>query len=442
MIKKIIDNLKFWRKKQKPINLKERVKKKKLTLFNCKASEVDYLVKQGADVNQTNKYGKTPLFYTNNKMKIIKLISNGADIYHQDPDTGLCSVFDVPLSVVAIYLKAGYNPKMEFYNEKSGGYYSTNLLSSMIDRINRYNDEYSPGGKLEKIILDLVEKSNPQCLNDCTSYGLLYLHGSTINKILTHFKNLGEPLKNIISDDWNLLSEYHSGKFLETYLTGLDYKIECYNSSSSEILEYDMKNFTLLHQSGFSLEGVLNVSLRDSRFKWFTDYVGSYYAEANKITTKEKESIAYSLATADYENFVYYMNNYFMKFDKDSDPPYYYRELFEFICSYYNHGQCEEAFKKELAIKKIDFLISVFDQIQNPDYFLFQYFYDRDFIVKHMIDLDVNMNIYDDSNNCSYDLLSEDCKNYYKAHLAKKEKALIEEFITPEDIQPRKKKRL
>ena len=383
-------------------------------------------------------------------MKIIKLISNGADFYHQDPDTGLCPVFEVPLSVVPIYLKSGYNPKMEFYNERHGGYYSTNLLSSMINRINSYSDEYSPGGNLEKILLDLVEKSNPQCLNDCTSYGFLRLHGSTINKILTYYKNSGEPLKEIIHDDYNLLSEYHNGKFLETYLTGLDSRIRTFNSSLSETLKYDMENFTLLHQSGFSLQGVLNVSLRDSRLKWFTDYVGSYYSEKYEISTQESESITYSLATADYENFVYYMNNYFMRYSEDSEPPplcndekkYHYRELFEFVCSYYDRCKGNKAFKEDLAIKKIDFLLSNFDYLKNPDSFLFEHFHDEDFIVKHMIDLDVNMNIYDEDNTCCYDTLSEDCKNYYKAHLAKKEKALIEEFIAPEDLQPRRKKRL
>lgn len=448
MIKTIIDNLKFWRKKQKPINQNKKVKKKKkVTLFNCKASQVDYLVNEkGADVNQTNKYGKTPLFYTKDKMKIIKLIANGANIHHQDPDTKHFPVFDAPTSLVPLYLKAGFDPNLISYSDHIG-WYNIKLLEHVVDRISSFDcKDYFPGGELEAILLDLVERSTPQVLENSHGGSFLYLHSSTINKILTHYKNRGVSLSEIIIDQGNTLPEHYEGGFLEIYLVGIDSKMRNYNCCEEDILEYDKKNFIMLHDEGFSLDGVLNVTLRDSRYKWFTDYVADDYKKRKYFSERDKCHILYALATADIVNFEYFMNNHFHDIFSDSsnddnyEVSYVYRYLFKFVCIYSCYNEPNNW--QDITFSKLKILFNLFNGLLDMDWELLNSCSKRDFIIKHLIDLDVNINVADDDGALFIDSISEDCKNYYKSYLAKKEKDLIAEFITPEDIQPRKKRRL
>jgi len=448
MIKKIIDNLKFWEKKQKPINQNKKVKKKKkLTLFNCKASQVDYLVNEkGADVNQTNKYGKTPLFYTKDKMKTIKLIANGANIYHQDPNTRSFPVFDAPTSLIPLYLKAGFDPNLISYSEHIG-WYNIKLLEHVVDRISSYDcKDYFPGGDFERILLDLVERSNPQVLENSHGGSFLYLHSSTINKILTHYKNRGVSLSEIIIDQGNTLPECYEGNFLEIYLVDIDSKVRAYNCCETDILEYDKKNFVMLHNEGFSLKGVLNVTLRDSRYIWFTDYVADNYKKMDHISNRDECHVFYALATADTVNFKYFMDNHFhdvfsdSSTDDNNEISYHYRDLFKWICSYSCFSK--SANWEDITREKIKILLALFNGLLDMEWELLKNCSGRDYIIKYLIDLDININIADEDGALFIDSISEDCKNYYKAHLAKKEKALIAEFITPEDIQPRKKRRL
>ena len=86
----------------------------------------------------------------------------------------------------------------------------------------------------------------------------------------------------------------------------------------------------------------------------------------------------------------------------------------------------------------------MFKELSNLDLDLLEHCKGKDDIIKHLIDLDININIVDDENVSYIDSISDECKNYYKSHLAKKEKTLIEEFITPDDLPKTKtrKKRL
>lgn len=103
MISKILRLLKF-----------ERVKKSVngMSLFTCENKHIDDLVRiANKDINEINIEGKTPIFYSKTKSRMIRLIANGADVNFcslKEGDTPLFSEHNI--NSIKILLKSNANP--------------------------------------------------------------------------------------------------------------------------------------------------------------------------------------------------------------------------------------------------------------------------------------------------------------------------------------------
>ncbi|WP_426750918.1 hypothetical protein [Enterobacter cloacae complex sp. 418I7] len=444
MIKTIINKLKFLSKNTKKKQKKNSKKKPKkgITLFNCKASEVDYFINEmKADVNQINKEGKTPLFYASDKLKTIKLISNGADIFFDDIRCEHYPIFDAPLDCIPIYIKSGFKVGT-LANDCS----ERMLINFLLYRISKSNDiKIIPGEESESIFLDILKSSPISNLDDGMDGYTTYLHSSTFNKIINFYIEKGVALTDMFTDSINVLDSPR-GRFLELLTCGLEFKMERYNCSAESILKYEKINFKILHDHGFSLDGVLNSSLKDCRMRWYTDYVGEYYLK-NPLCPKNKrdknDHLYYALATADVDEFIYFIDNYYQNIFKEdlysSDDDKYYKLLL-CIAYYRNSSDHDDYIKKtKMMLKKI---ATKMNSIKSYSDSIFLSCYSCDTVIKFFIDLDCNPNVINYDNFNIMSLMSVNVHDHYKAHLVKKEKALIEEFIAPEDLQPRRKKRL
>lgn len=444
MIKTIINKIKSLTKKEVKKQKKNTQKKLKkgITLFNCKASQVEYLINEmKADVNQINKEGKTPLFYARDKLKTIKLISNGADIFFRELRYENYPIFDAPIDCIPIYIKSGFNVDTLAYDCSE-----RMLIDFLLYRVEKDRDiKIIPDEESESIFLDILKSSPVSNLDNSVDGYTTSLHSSTFNKIINFYIEKGVALTDLIDDCVNSLDGPH-GRFLALLICGLQFKMERYNCSAESILKHQKINFKILHEHGFSLDGVLNSSLEDCRLRWYTDYVGEYYIN-NPLSPENKrdrnDHLYYALASANFDEFVYFMDNYFPKIFKKEKyicDDYKYYQLLSSMAYYRRYSGGDDYHEKtKMMIEKV---ATKMNDVKGFSESIFLECYKCDELIKFFIDLDCNPNVINSDNFNIMSVMSDSVHDHYKYHLAKKEKALIDEFITPEDIQFRKKRRL
>ncbi|EPU3403737.1 hypothetical protein ACVV7K_003822 [Cronobacter sakazakii] len=145
MIGKILRILKF-----------ERVKKSVngMSLFTCENKYIDDLVRiANKDINEINTEGKTPIFYSKTKSRMIRLIANGADVNFCSVKKGETPLFsEHNINSIKILLKSKANPNhvsnddytalgyhLRYHNINRTHY--SNILS-LIKATDEFNYEY------------------------------------------------------------------------------------------------------------------------------------------------------------------------------------------------------------------------------------------------------------------------------------------------------------